>query len=178
MNPAHHSPERRWPVLALVVVVVVVVGIVAGTRGTSAPPASALTAPSALVGPPDAESSAWYCTGQTTAAGVAPGFLVLTNTTGAPSTATITSVSDGGASERTVVAVPAHGVVAPSLPSPLVGLVAGPHRDRLRRRGRRVAGGARFVGLVPGSVPEHHVVHLVLSRRVDRRLRRARTSRC
>ena len=40
--------------------------------------------PGALVGAPDAESSAWYCTGQSTAGGVSPGFLVLTNTTAEP----------------------------------------------------------------------------------------------
>ena len=115
MSPAHHSPERRWPVLALVVLVVAGVGI-AGTRGSSGP-LGASTAPSALVGAPDAESSAWYCTGQSTASGVSSGFLVLTNTSGAPVKGTITSVSDGGASERTAVAVPAHGVVAPSIPA-------------------------------------------------------------
>ena len=47
---------------------------------------------------------------------MAPGFLVLTNTAGAPASGTITAVTDGGSSERTAVAVPAGGVVAPSIP--------------------------------------------------------------
>ena len=89
MSPAHHSRERRWLVLALVVLVVAGVAVAAGTAGRrrrSAAPA----APSALVGAPDAESSAWYCTGSRPRRAVAPGFLVLTNTTaragdGAPS---------------------------------------------------------------------------------------------
>jgi hypothetical protein len=115
MSPAHHSPERRWPVLALVVLVVGGVAL-AGTSGSSASP-GASSGPSALVGAPNAESTAWYCTGQSTASGVSSGFLVLTNTSGAPVNGTITSVTDGGASERTGVAVPAHGVVAPSIPA-------------------------------------------------------------
>jgi Family of unknown function (DUF5719) len=115
MSPAHHSPERRWPVLALVVLVVAGVGA-AATRGAPAP-LGASTAPSALVGAPDAESTAWYCTGQSTASGVSPGFLVLTNTSGTPVAGTITSVTDTGASARRAVAVPARGVVAPSVPA-------------------------------------------------------------
>ncbi len=48
------------------------------TRRTSREPAS-------IVATPDAESSAWYCTGQTTAAGqLAPGSVVLTNTGSRP----------------------------------------------------------------------------------------------
>ncbi len=102
--------------LALVVVVVAGVGVAAGARGNSTTSGAAAT-PSALVGAPDAESSAWYCTGQSAASGVSPGFLVLTNGSSAPVTGTITSVSDGGASARTPVAVPARGVAAPSLPA-------------------------------------------------------------
>jgi hypothetical protein len=87
-----------------------------GVRGTPAPVGAAPT-PSALVGAPDAESSAWYCTGQSTAGGAAPGSLVLTNTTQRPVTATVTAVSDSGATGHTAVAVPAGGVVSPSLPA-------------------------------------------------------------
>ena len=79
-EPRPPSRERRWRVLALVVVVVAGVGIAAGARGTPAP-VGAPRAPGALVSAPDAESSAWYCTGQSTASGVSPGFVVLTNTT-------------------------------------------------------------------------------------------------
>ena len=64
--PAHVSRERRWRVAALVVLVVAGVGIAVAVRGAPAPVAAA-AAPGALVGAPDAESSAWYCTGQTTA---------------------------------------------------------------------------------------------------------------
>ncbi len=116
MSPAHLSRERRWRVLALVVVVIAGVGIAAGTRGTAAP-LGVPAAPSVLVPAPDAESSAWYCTGQSTASGVSPGFLVLTNTSAAPASVTIMAVTDGGSSERTVVAVPAGGVTAPTIPA-------------------------------------------------------------
>ena len=115
MSPAHHSSERRWVVLAAVVLVVGGVGVAAGTRGTPAPVA-APAAPSALVSAPDAESSAWYCTGQSTGSGIAPGLLILTNTTARPVAAAITAVSDAGATVHTAVDVPAHAVVTPSIP--------------------------------------------------------------
>jgi Family of unknown function (DUF5719) len=103
-------------VVALVVLVIAGVAVGIGARGTAAP-VGAVAAPSALVGAPDAESSAWYCTGQSTASGVSPGFLVLTNTTPKPVTATVTAVTDTGASENTAVAVPALGVAAPTIPA-------------------------------------------------------------
>ena len=114
MTPAHVSRERRWRVAALVILVVAGVGIAVAARGTPAP-VSAAPDPSALVGAPDAESSAWYCTGQSAAGGVSPGFLVLTNTTARPVTADITAASDSGATSHTVAVVPARGVVAPSI---------------------------------------------------------------
>jgi hypothetical protein len=116
VTPAHGSHERRWRVGALVVLVVAGVGIAVGVRGTPTPVGAAPT-PSALVGAPDAESSAWYCTGQSTAGGAAPGSLVLTNTTARAVTATVTAVSDTGATGHTAVAVPPSGVVSPSLPA-------------------------------------------------------------
>lgn len=122
MSPAHvrpasqHPRELRWPVLAVVVAVIAVVGIVAGTRGTPTS-ASSLVVPAALVSPPDSESSAWYCTGQTTSSGAAVGFLVLTNPTAHAAVATITTVSDAGSTVHSAVSVPAHGVIAPSLPN-------------------------------------------------------------
>jgi hypothetical protein len=118
VNPAHHSPERRWRVLVFVVAVVAVVGVVAGTRSPA--PATSRNLAS-VVGAPDAESSAWYCTGQSAASGVAPGELVLTNTTSAASAGTVTEVSDTGAAAKTAVAVPARGVVVPSLARPASG---------------------------------------------------------
>ena len=116
MTPAHGSRERRWRVAALVVLVVAGVGIAVGVRGAPAP-VGAAPIPSALVGAPDAESSAWYCTGQSMAGGVSPGFLVLTNTTSKSVTADITATSDSGATAQTAAAIPAYGVVAPAIPT-------------------------------------------------------------
>ncbi len=116
MTPAHVSRERRWRVVVLVVLVIAGVGIAVHVRGTPAPVGAAPT-PSALVGAPDAESSAWYCTGQSTAGGLAPGTLVLTNTTASAVTADITVTSDSGATAHTAAAVPAKGVVSPTLPT-------------------------------------------------------------
>ncbi|HWD53648.1 MAG TPA: DUF5719 family protein [Acidimicrobiales bacterium] len=113
---AHHTSERRWPVLVVVAAVIVTVGVVVGTRGSPAPSA-APAAPASLVSPPDAESSAWYCAGQTTASGTAAGFLVLSNTTARAADAEVTSVSDSGATVHAAVSVPARGAIAPSLPS-------------------------------------------------------------
>ena len=73
--------------------------------------------PGALVSAPDAESSAWYCTGQSTGSGIAPGFLILSNTTARPVAAAITAVSDAGATVHTAVDVPARAVVTPSVPA-------------------------------------------------------------
>ena len=73
--------------------------------------------PGALVSAPDAESSAWYCTGQSTGSGISPGFLVLTNTTARPVAAAVTAVSDAGASVHTAVDVPPDAVVTPSIPA-------------------------------------------------------------
>ncbi len=120
MTPAHGAHERRWRVAALVILVIAGVGIAVGVRGTPQPVGAAAT-PSVLVGAPDAESSAWYCTGQSTAGGGSPGILVLTNTTARPVTADITVTSDAGATAHTAAAVPAHGVVAPELPTPSSG---------------------------------------------------------
>jgi Family of unknown function (DUF5719) len=116
VTPAHVNHERRWRVVALVVLVVAGVGIAAGFRGSPAT-VGAAAAPSALVGAPDAESSAWYCTGQSTAAGASPGMLVLTNTSGHPVPADITAVSDSGATAHTAATVPARGVVVPAVPT-------------------------------------------------------------
>jgi hypothetical protein len=120
VTPVHGVRERRWRVAALVILVVAGVGIGVGVRGTPAPVGAAAT-PSALVGAPDAESSAWYCTGQSTARGGSPGILVLTNTTARPVTADITVTSDSGAAAHTATVVPARGVVAPALPTPSSG---------------------------------------------------------
>jgi Family of unknown function (DUF5719) len=121
VSPAHHSPERRWVVLAVVAVVIGGVAVAVAARGGAPASAGSSAAPSALVGAPDAESSAWYCTGATVASGTAPGSLVLTNTTRAPVGVDITAVSDSGALVHAAVGVPADGVVSPSVPSPSTG---------------------------------------------------------
>jgi Family of unknown function (DUF5719) len=114
VTPAHHTTEPRWRIVLFIVLVVAGVGVAVAARGTPAP-AGAGTGVVALVGAPDAESSAWYCTGQSTPSGaVAPGSLVLANTTAHGVTAAVAAVSDTGATQRTAVAVPGHGVVMPA----------------------------------------------------------------
>ena len=113
MSPAHHRPQRRWRILLVVALVLAGVGVAAASQTPA--PSTATPTPSALVGAPDAESSAWYCVGQTTSSGLAPGFLVLTNTTGEAVTTTIAAMTDGGTSTRTAVSVPAHDVVTPAI---------------------------------------------------------------
>jgi Family of unknown function (DUF5719) len=117
VSPAHGSPERRWAVLAVVGAVVIGVGLVATTRGTPTPSAPGVAA--TLVGAPDAESSAWYCTGQSTASGGggAVGGVVLSNTSAHAVDATVDAVSETGASAHVSFAVPAHDVTAPALPA-------------------------------------------------------------
>jgi hypothetical protein len=100
--------------VALVVLVIAGVAVAVSARGTPAP-VGAAAVQSSLVGAPDAESSAWYCTGQSTASGVSPGFLVLTNTTPRPVAADVTAVTDTGASEHTALAIPSLGVSTPSI---------------------------------------------------------------
>ncbi len=123
MSPAHHTRERRWLALVLVVVVIGLVAGVAGNRGAPVP-VGALALPSAQVAAADAESSAWYCTGQSTGSagsGVDPGQIVLANTTPRPVAATIETVTDTGATEQAAVSVPAHQTVVPSLTAPSSG---------------------------------------------------------
>jgi hypothetical protein len=119
MTPAHHSTERRWLVLTVVVVVVAAVGAWEAARGTT--PVGAQPVPGALVSAPNAESSAWYCTGQSTASGAATGTILLTNTTTRAATGSITLVTDAGTSVLTAVGIPARSQVIPSLPSPTSG---------------------------------------------------------
>jgi hypothetical protein len=123
VSPAHHTRERRWLALLLVVLVIGLVAGVAGNRGKPVP-VGALALPSAQVASVDAESSAWYCTGQSTGSagsGVDPGQLVLANTTTRPVAASIDTVTDTGATEQTAVSVPARQTVVPSLTAPSSG---------------------------------------------------------
>ena len=99
----------------VLVVVLVLAGVGAAAASRTPAPSAATPTPSALVAAPDAESSAWYCVGQSTSSGEAPGFLVLTNTTAQAVTATVAAVTDGGAATRSTVSVPADGVVTRSI---------------------------------------------------------------
>jgi hypothetical protein len=115
MSPAHRTRQHRWRVVAFVVVVVAGVAVVAATHGATVPHAP--PSPATLVSAPDAESSAWYCTGQSTAGSIAPGTVVLSNTTDRSIAGTITTVTDTGAAVRTAVAIPARSAVSPALPA-------------------------------------------------------------
>jgi hypothetical protein len=117
VSPAAHSEPRRWTVL--VVVLVVIVGVAVLSRSTaSAPPAASLPVPGAIVSAPQAESSAWYCAGQSTASGqLAVGSVELTNTGSRAVAGSITSTSDTGASAVAPVSVPAGGQMVAATPA-------------------------------------------------------------
>jgi hypothetical protein len=117
MSPGAHREPRRWLVVVLVLVVVVGGAIVA--RSTTSTPASGPPpAPGAIVSAASAESSAWYCTGQSTASEqVAVGSVDLTNTSTHPVDGTITSTSDSGATVATPVSVPARSQVVQGAPT-------------------------------------------------------------
>jgi hypothetical protein len=100
----------------LVLVAVVLVGVGIAANRSSSTPSAALTLPTSLVGAPDAESTSWYCTGQTTSSGSASGYLMLSNTTTASRTATIAAVSDTSGAVQTAVAIPARDTVVPTVP--------------------------------------------------------------
>jgi len=120
VRPAHGG-QRRWLVLIAVVVVLSGVAIAArspGQRALGGPPPS----PGSLVSAPGAESSAWYCTGQSTAAGqLAPGSVILTNTGPRTVTGTIDAVTDTGATVSTPVSVPGRQQLVPDIPTPKSG---------------------------------------------------------
>ena len=118
MSPAHARLQRRWPALVLVVLVIAGLAVAARTPGHEAsggPPET----PVATVLSSAAESSAWYCTGQTTAAGQnAVGSLVLTNLSHHAVSGTIDGFTETGASASTAVVVPAQGVIVTNVPAP------------------------------------------------------------
>ncbi len=123
MTPAQHRSGPRWPVLAVVVIAITVVSVVVATRGSSpqGAGAGAVADPGALVSAPNAESSAWYCAGQSVGSGVAPGSLLLSNTTSHPITGSVTQVADGGRPVATTVRIPARGQLIPTLAAPSSG---------------------------------------------------------
>jgi hypothetical protein len=108
-------------VLLLVVAVLAGVAVAARSHGV-APPGGPPATPGAAVSAPGAESSAWYCTGQSTAAGqLAPGALILTNAGSRPVSGTIDGVTDTGAKVEAAVVVPARGQVIANVPAPASG---------------------------------------------------------
>jgi hypothetical protein len=120
MRPAHGG-QRRWLVLIVVVAVLGGLAIAARSPGKSAP-GGPPPAPGSLVSAPGAESSAWYCTGQSTTAGqLAPGSMVLTNSGTRTVKGTIDGVTDTGATVSTPVAVPARRQLVPDIPTPKSG---------------------------------------------------------
>ena len=121
MSPAHAAGQRRWVVIVVVLAVLAGVAIAARSPG-KVPRGGPPPEPASVVAGPDAESSAWYCTGQTTAAGqLAPGSVVLTNTGTRTVTGTMRGVTDTGANVRIPVSVPAHGQVVADVPTPKTG---------------------------------------------------------
>jgi len=121
MTPAHHAALRRWAILA--VVVAVLTGGAALTRSPGrASPGGPPVSPGAIVSAPDAESSAWYCTGQSTASGkIAAGTLILTDTTARAVSGVISAVTDSGATASSSVTVPAMRQIVASVPAPSAG---------------------------------------------------------
>jgi hypothetical protein len=121
MSPAHRRGRGRWLVVALVVAVLVGLGVVTRHSTTSnigGPPA----APAAMVSAPDAESSAWYCTGATTSSGqLALGATVFTNTTTRSVIGTVVLSTETGAQVHFGVSIPPHGLVVPTPSSPSSG---------------------------------------------------------
>jgi hypothetical protein len=121
VTSAQHAGQRRWLVLVLVVLVLVGLAVASRTPGKAHPGGPPL-APASMVSAPDTESSAWYCTGQTTVAGaLAPGSVVLTNTGTRRVTGTIDAVTDTGATVNRPVSVPARDQVVATVPAPKSG---------------------------------------------------------
>jgi len=120
VTPAHHG-QRRWLVLLIVAGVLVGLAVAGRTPGKSSP-GGPPAAPAALVGAPGAESSAWYCTGQSTAAGeLAPGSVVLTNTGARSVVGTIDAVTDTGAKVATAIDVLPWRQLVARIPTPKSG---------------------------------------------------------
>jgi hypothetical protein len=121
MSPAHRRGRGRWLVVGLVVAVLVALGIVTRHPSTSdigGPPA----APAAMVSAPDAESSAWYCTGATTSSGqLALGATVFSNTTARSVIGTVVLSTETGAQVHFGLSIPPRGLVVPTPSAPSSG---------------------------------------------------------
>jgi hypothetical protein len=109
--------------VVLAFVVVVLAGLTVATRSPGAPSLGGPpVSPAALVSPSNAESSSWYCTGQTTGSGpLAGAALILTNTNTRVITGSIMQVSDAGAELTTPISVPARGQLVSAVSPPSSG---------------------------------------------------------
>jgi len=115
-RPGALRPTAQVSIVLGLVAVLVGVGVV--DHAISPPvPGAAVVQPVSSVAPADVESSAWYCAGGSGGSGsVAVATLDLVNTTDRPANGLLTVVTDGGASRRRAVSVPAGSetVVTPS----------------------------------------------------------------
>ncbi len=101
----------------LVVVVLGGVALIADSTG-SRPPSASPANPTSLVAAADAESSAWYCTGQSTQTeSTAVGSVDLTNTTDHAISGTMTSITDTGVTVNSAVSVPARAQIVVAAPA-------------------------------------------------------------
>ncbi len=119
-TPRHRgtvSEARRVPLLVALVVFLVGIGLVAHFAGRQAAPSASSgpgsvsggTAAASSIAPVAAQSSSWYCTGGTgTAGGTAQPVIYLVNSTDHTVTGTMTVVTDGGASGKLALSVPAR----------------------------------------------------------------------
>ncbi|MGP0030529.1 MAG: DUF5719 family protein [Acidimicrobiales bacterium] len=116
MSPTRHQEPRRW--LALVSVALVLFGGAAlADSAVSSPPSGPPLTPGAIVGSSGAESSAWYCTGQSTAGNLAVGSIDLTNTGASAAAGSVTTVSNTGDTSAIPVTVPARGQLVTGPPA-------------------------------------------------------------
>jgi len=121
VSPAHQAGKRRWLVLTLVVAVLAGLAVAARSPGKGSP-SGPPPGPAAVIGAPDAESTAWYCTGQSTVAGeLAPGAVILTNAGTRAVTGTITAVTDTGAREEVRISVAGRSQRVAAVPAPKTG---------------------------------------------------------
>ena len=172
MTPAHHSHERRWRVVALVVLVVAGVAVAVGVRGTPAPVGAAATPERA---------------GRRAKCGVVR--LVLhraVHRVGRVAGLPRAHQHDAQTRHRDhhrhdrLGCHRAHrrGRAAsrrggPAHPRPVVGLLGVRDRDHLGRRRGCHPDGAQLAGLVTGALPERDLAPVVLRRRLHLRGKRA-----
>jgi hypothetical protein len=104
-------------------VAAVLIGVAVAARSAQTPlPGGPPVSPLAQVGAPGAESTAWYCAGQSVSpTGIAAAQLVLTNTTVHSVSGSVDAISDSGATSRLGVTVPARGQMVATVPTPTSG---------------------------------------------------------